>query len=351
MSTSMRFHSAHPVRVFWFSVLLTLALGAVVAIYGSLADCWLFVILLILEVTFSFDNAVINSKVLSRMSPVWQTIFLTVGIFIAVFVVRFALPILVVMFAANTDFNHVINLAMHNPEEYAKVLHTAAPIINAFGGAFLMMIGISYFIDRKKDIHWLQHIENRLALASKYENFKALIMLSFALILYVTVDPAYHTTVLVASLCGIVLHMLLEVMGAFFEHRQNNAKHLVGWSAFMSFLYLEILDASFSFDGVVGAFAVTSSVLLIITGLGAGAIWVRSMTVYLLRSGTLGKYKYLEHGAHWAILALGSVMVLKLYHIEAPGWMVGSLGLVFITTAIVSSVLEKRRLTQAKAHQ
>ena len=336
--------SQHPFRIFWFSALITVVLGIVVALNGSLADLWLYSILVVLEVTFSFDNAVINSKVLKRMSSIWQTIFLTVGILIAVFVVRFALPILVVMFAAGTGFGDVIDLALNHPDKYGEVLHEAAPVINAFGGAFLMMIGISYFIDRKKDIHWLRLIESNLSRAGKYENFKALVMLSVALIMYATIDPAYHTTVLVASISGIVLHMLLEVMGAYFEnHQAANAKQLVGWAAFMSFMYLEVLDASFSFDGVVGAFAITSSILLIIAGLGAGAIWVRSLTIYLLRTGTLDKYRYLEHGAHWAILALGIVMMLKLYHVEPPEWAIGSLGLVFVSTAVISSVIEKRR--------
>lgn len=339
-------HENHPFRIFWFSSLLTVALGVMVAYYGGLAAIWLYCILVVLEVTFSFDNAVINSKVLARMSKRWQMVFLTVGIFIAVFVVRFALPIIIVMIASGQSFNSVIDMALNHPEEYGHTLHEASPAINAFGGAFLLMIGVSYFINRKKDIHWLGMIEKRLASAGKYENFKAFVMLSLALILHATVEPSLKDIVLMASIGGIVLHMGLEVMGSFFEKHQQKATHQVGWAAFASFLYLEVLDASFSFDGVIGAFAITTSVLLIIAGLGAGAIWVRSLTIYLLRSGTLGKYRYLEHGAHWAILALGTLMMVKLYHIEPPEVVTGSLGLVFIITAVVSSVLEKRRLAK-----
>jgi hypothetical protein len=108
-------------------------------------------------------------------------------------------------------------------------------------------------------------------------------------------------------------------------------------------LYLDVLDASFSLDGVIGAFAITNDVVLIMAGLGAGAFWVRSITVYLTRTGTLAKYRYLEHGAHWAILALGIIMLVKLYHIEPPEWLVGSIGLIFVITAVVSSILEHRR--------
>ena len=339
------FHPAHPLRIFAISGILTIALAAFVFGQLGLAGLWIFTILVILEVTFSFDNAVINSKVLARMSLIWQKIFLTVGIFIAVFVVRFLLPIVIVMLASNNGFGEVVNLALNQPEQYGETLHKAAPMIDAFGGAFLIMIGISYFMDRRKDIHWLGSIEKRLASAGRFENLKVLVMLSVAMVLYATVGEEYQTTVLAASILGVLLHMGLELFGSVFEKHQktSNAVKQTGMAAFASFLYLEVLDASFSFDGVIGAFAITNSVILIIAGLGAGAIWVRSLTVYLLRTGTLAKYRFLEHGAHWAILALGIIMFVKLYHVEPPEWMTGSLGLVFIGTAIVSSIIESRR--------
>lgn len=314
--------------------------------HGGLAGLWLFSILVILEVTLSFDNAIINTRVLVRLSPLWQKLFLTVGIFIAVFVVRFLLPIVIVMATSGHGFMNVIDLALHNPTEYGKTLHEAAPTIDAFGGTFLTMIGISYFMNRKKDIHWLRRIEKRLTRAGNYENLKAFVMLSVALLLYATVDEAHKSTVLVASIIGTLLHMGLEIFGAYFEKRQSKAADLVGMAALGSFLYLEVLDASFSLDGVIGAFAITNDIMLIIAGLGAGAIWVRSMTVYLMRVGVLHKYKYMEHGAHWAILALGMIMLIKLYHVEPPEWLVGSLGLVFIITAVVSSIIERRRIAQ-----
>lgn len=239
-------------------------------------------------------------------------------------------------------------MALNKPDEYGKTLHEAAPTIDAFGGTFLTMIGISYFMNRKKDIHWLGRIEKRLVRAGNYENFKAFVMLAVAMILYFTVDDKLKQTVLVASIFGTLLHMGLEIFGAFFEKRQSQAAKLTGMAAFGSFMYLEILDASFSLDGVIGAFAITNDVLLIIAGLGAGAVWVRSLTVYLMRTGVLSKYRYMEHGAHWAILALGAVMLTKLYHVELPEWMVGSLGLVFIITAIGSSILEMKRAEAKK---
>lgn len=308
-----------------------------------MVDLWLFAILVVLEITFSFDNAVINSKVLSRMSKFWQALFLTVGIFFAVFVIRFVLPIFIVMLAGGHGFGEVLDLALNKPEEYALTLHDAAPLINAFGGTFLLMIGVNYFMDRDKDIHWLKRTEKWLSKFGSYESFKILIMLTIAIVLYATVEEKYHVAVLLSSIIAVILHIGLDLFGRYFSNKQSNAKALVGTAAFASFLYLNVLDASFSLDGVIGAFVITNDVLLIMAGLGAGALWVRSLTVYLTRTGTLAKYRYLEHGAHWAILALGVIMLAKLYAIEPPEWFSGGLGLIFIITAIISSVLEMRR--------
>lgn len=342
-------HSAHPFRIFAISGFLTIVLGLLVLAYGNLAMLWTYIVLVLLEITFSFDNAVVNSKILTRLSPLWQTLFLTVGIFFAVFVVRFLLPIFIVMLTAGLGGGAVVDLALNRPTEYGHELEKAAPMIDAFGGTFLLMIGLYYFVDRDKDIHWLGKLEHALARADRIRFLKLSIMVLAALAMFATVDPKFREAVLIASLLGIGLHVVLEGVSAFFEKRNHTANkskkavQQVGMAAFASFMYLQVLDASFSFDGVIGAFAITNSVLLIMTGLGAGALWVRSLTVYLVRNGTLAKYRYLEHGAHWAILALGSVMIAKLYHIEMPEWLTGSLGLIFVVTAVVSSVIEKRR--------
>jgi len=335
--------SVSSIRIFLVSALLTLALGAWVFGAKGAMDLWTFAILVLLEVTFSFDNAVINSKILGRMSPFWQGLFLTVGIVFAVFVIRFALPIFIVMVSSHLPFNEVLNLALNNPVEYSETLHLAAPIINGFGGTFLLILGISYFMDRNKDIHWLGKLEKWLSKFGRYESFKPFIMLLVALVLYATVEPQHKEIVLVASIVGTIVHIGLDIFGQYFGSRQSGSKQLVGMAAFASFLYLNVLDASFSLDGVIGAFAITNDVILIMAGLGAGALWVRSLTIYLTRTGTLAKYRYLEHGAHWAILVLGLVMLIKLYHIELPEWFIGSIGIIFVATAIGSSILERRR--------
>lgn len=297
------------------------------------------VVLTLLETTFSADNAVVNSKVLVSMSPAWQRVFMTVGIFIAVFVVRFAMPIFIVMMTGSLGFKEVLDLALNHPTEYEHHLAVSEPVINAFGGTFLIMIALSYFVDYEKSTHWLGFLERYLGKLGRFDNITTFLMLLATIAIYFTVDPEHHATVLIASITAMALHIGLELLSAAMGSHEKHVsvKQKVGMAALAAFLYLEILDASFSLDGVIGAFALTNDVIIIMAGLGAGAVWVRAMTIHLVRSNALEKYIFLEHGAHWAIGFLGGVMLLKLYDIELPEWLVGSLGLIFIAAAVAWS--------------
>jgi hypothetical protein len=326
------------------SAVVTLLAWASVGFYGGWVRLLTVVILTALEVTFSFDNAIVNSKLIQRLSPGWQRAFMTVGIVFAVFVVRFALPIFIVQLAAGLGFTEVVSLAVHQPTVYAQHLAEAGPMIDAFGGTFLLMIGIGYFLDEEKDVHWIGWLESRLAPLGRFDNVPIFVMLCVAVVAFFTVEPAQRSAVLAAAVIGVALHVGLDLFGTAFdnsddeESRGGKTATLVGAAALVMFVRLEVLDASFSFDGVIGAFAITTSVLVIMAGLGAGAMWVRSMTVHLVRTGTLAKYRFLEHGAHWAILFLGVVMILKLYGVDLPEWLTGSLGIVFIGAALATSV-------------
>ncbi|MGF7228974.1 MAG: DUF475 domain-containing protein [Candidatus Saccharibacteria bacterium] len=340
-------------KIYWFAAATTIVIWATVGWKMGISSLFTVIVLTILETTFSADNAVVNSKVLTTLSPKWQKIFMTLGVFIAVFIVRFALPILMVKLSAGISVHQVLDLALHHPHEYAHQLSKAEPAINAFGGAFLIMIALSYFIDYHKKTHWLPFLEKYLGKLGRFDNVTVFIMLLASLALYATVDPSHHAVVFMATIVAMTLHIGLELLDAIIgkAEDQTSVKHKVGWAAFAAFAYLEILDASFSLDGVIGAFALTSSVILIIAGLGAGAVWVRAMTVHLVKSQALSKYIYLEHGAHWAIAFLGGVMLLKLYHITLPEWFVGSLGLVFIGLAIVWSKRQADRRQPVIIHE
>ncbi len=324
-------------KIYWFAGLATAVIWVLVGWKLGLSTLFLVLVLTLLETTFSADNAVVNSKVLVTLSPLWQRLFMTAGIFIAVFVVRFALPILIVMATGNLGFRETIDLALNHAEAYEHHLKESEPVINAFGGTFLLMIALSYFIDYQKQTHWLGFLERSLGKLGRFDNLTIFVMLLASIMLFITVDSDHQTTILIAAIAAMTLHIGLALLSAIMGDHEKHAggtKHKVGMAAFGAFMYLEILDASFSLDGVIGAFALTNSVVLIMAGLGAGAVWVRAMTIHLVRSNALTRYVFLEHGAHWAIGFLGAIMLLKLYHIELPQWFVGSLGLIFIGTAV-----------------
>jgi uncharacterized protein len=123
-----------------------------------------------------------------------------------------------------------------------------------------------------------------------------------------------------------------------------------GKAGFFLFLYLEVLDAAFSFDGVIGAFAITTDPILIALGLGLiGAMFVRSLTVFLVRKGTLADYVYLEHGAHWAIGALAVILLVGIgYHVDEI--VTGLIGVAFIGAAFLSSIMRNRKIAADGGH-
>ena len=304
------------------------------------------IILSVLEITLSADNAVVNSRVLVKMSKKWQLIFLTVGILIAVFVVRFILPIALVSLITGKGGGEVLSLALNNPETYGHILHDIAPIINGFGGMFLFMVAIFFFLEPREYL-WVKPIEQPLQKIHKTRWIRPLLILLVALAPQPFVAGSERWQIILAMLAGAGIYLLLHAIAVgMTKLSENNAKHQAatkvvaqtGMAAFVSFMYLEVLDASFSLDGVIGAFALTNNIIIIMIGLGIGAIWVRTFTLYMVRNHTLVKYRFLDAGAHWAIFSLAVVMFLKLLHIEVPELIIGGIGLLFIVLAVWSSV-------------
>ncbi|MDB5177634.1 MAG: conserved rane protein of unknown function, partial [Candidatus Saccharibacteria bacterium] len=324
---------------YWPELVITLVIWVVIGWKMGLAAFFITVILSLLEITLSADNAVVNSRVLVKMSPMWQRLFMTVGILIAVFAVRFALPIALVATMTPLSSWDVLRLAINDPETYGGYLHDIAPVINGFGGIFLLMVALFFFAEPKREHLWLKWPEKVLGAIGGVSPVKYVIaLLSFIPVFFLT-DPTNRESVLAALVAGSLTYLVLHTVTLVMErvNKKNLLRKQIGWAAFVSFLYLEVLDASFSLDGVVGAFALTSNIIIIMAGLGIGALWVRTMTIYMVRKGTLLRYRYLESGAHWAIACLSAIMFLKLAHIELPEIVVGSVGLVFIGAAIYSS--------------
>lgn len=337
-------------RYFGVSLSVTFAALVIAAFESGWSALLVMVILILVEVTFSFENAVINAKVLKKLSKLWQTLFLTIGILIAIFGMRIVFPIAIVSITAGIGWQEVLDLAFNRPDEYADKLNDAHHTIAAFGGGFLMMLFFHFFFDRKKETHWIEPIEKHLRKAG-YVWFP--IVASSAVIVGLAALPANHYAedTLKAGFIGIATYAVVRGIEQLFGMLQQKAAGAAGkaksvmpqtgWAAFSTFIYLEVLDASFSLDGVIGAFAITKSVILIAAGLGVGAFWVRSLTVYMVRKGTLDKYRYLEHGAHYTVGVLASVMLISIVA-RVPEAIAGVAGIVLIGSAYWSS----RRLHQ-----
>lgn len=332
-------HRESPLRIFAFSTIGTaLIVGAVLFNLGTAALVTTLT-LLVIEVMFSFENAIINAKVLTTLSRFWQTMFLSVGIIIAIFGMRIVFPIMIVAIATGLPWSEVVDLALHNPTEYAAQISTAEPVILAFGGAFLLMLAFAFFTDESNKILWWRAPERLL---KRLNTRWTPAIVTAGAIGAIALISDHTSQVLTAGAVGIVTYIVIHGLTEIFSKLQGkttNSKKVIqktGMAAFITFMYLEVLDASFSLDGVIGAFAITEQVILIAAGLGAGALWVRSMTVYMVRRGTLGRYRYLEHGAHYTVLVLALVMLASLL-VHLPEALAGLAGLVLIGSSILAS--------------
>jgi hypothetical protein len=328
-------------------------------------------ILAVLEISLSFDNAVVNAKVLERMSAFWQRIFLTVGIAVAVFGMRLLFPLLIVGITAKLNPLQALDLAMNNGPAYAAKLDQAHPMIAAFGGIFLLLLFLD-FIFEERAVKWLGWLERPLAKMGRLDQL-SVVVASVALAVVGGIFAEDPSPVMIAGVLGIVTYLLVNGLGELFVAQgaemtasgssaaepgdfaerageaerpertgPNKAVLATGKAAFFLFVYLEVLDASFSFDGVIGAFAISSNLFVIAAGLGIGALYIRSLTVYLVKKGTLSEYIYLEHGAHWAIGALAVTMLVGVSR-EVPEVVSGLTGAILILASVLSSVIRNRR--------
>jgi hypothetical protein len=335
------------------SILFTIACLALGVWYGwsqsgsvsaTASMLWIIVVLSILEVSLSFDNAVVNAAVLQEMDEVWQQRFLTWGMLIAVFGMRIVFPLAIVAIAAGLGPMAALDLSLNDPKQYEAIVSGAHVGIAGFGGAFLAMVGLSFFFDGDKEIHWIEWLEAKLSVVSNIKAAEIALLLLVLYLISLMLDPAEALTFMVSGTLGLVTFIAVEAISTILEMRENALKlqGAVVRSGLGGFLYLNILDASFSFDGVIGAFALSNNMVVIALGLSIGAMFVRSMTIHLVRKGTLAEYRYLEHGAFWAIIALGAIMLLSAkFHI--PEAITGLIGAVLIGLSLWWSVRHNRR--------
>ncbi len=333
-------------RYFYLSHIVTV-IGLLLAYeWAGLPGLGIATLLMVMEITLSFDNAVVNASVLKHMSELWQKRFLTWGILIAVFGMRLLFPIVIVALATGLGLVEVTQLALDNPEEYSRHVLASHVQIGSFGGMFLLMVFLHFVMDETKDLHWIGFIERKLARLGKLESAQVVVALLVLLALSHFLPEEEQTGAWVAGVVGVVLYVMVKSITALCgggEDAAHGATKTVGYSGFMGFMYLQLLDASFSLDGVIGAFAMSKDIIIIMLGLGIGAMFVRSLTVYLVKKGTLSEYIYLEHGAHYGIGALALIMLISML-VHVPEFITGLIGLSFILLALWSSVLHRRKL-------
>lgn len=306
----------------------------------------------VLEISLSFDNAVVNAMKLEKMNQTWRHRFLTWGILIAVFGMRFLFPILVVSIFAKLRMIEVAKIALSDADKYAYYLHqTHAPIVT-FGGMFLIMLFLNYFFNHEKEVHWIKPIEKWLSHFDHIKGIEVIISLLMLLGVQNIVPVEQKLPVIIAGISGIITYLTIEGVSHYLEKheeiRMSKCTEAVGCSGFISFIYLELIDASFSLDGVLGAFALSKDIIIISIGLAIGAMFVRSLTIMLVEKKTLKQFLYLEHGAHWAIGALACLMLVSTVK-EVPEVITGGIGLGFIIAALISSVMHNKKMERLLA--
>ncbi len=308
-------------------------------ILGGFPGVAIVAILGVLETSLSFDNAVVNASVLKNWDETWRRRFLVWGLPVAVFGMRLAFPLAIVAITANLSPFAALSLAMTDPSQYETIITSVHREVAAFGGVFLLMVFFDFFLQEEKEHHWIPFIEAPLAKIGKLGIESVLTLL--AVLYTATFVPAVEQhSFVIAGIWGLITYMLAQAVGTLTggdDTASNIIKQGVG-----GLMYLELLDASFSFDGVIAAFALTNNIFVMMIGLSVGAMFVRSMTLHLVDKGTLSEYRYLEHGAFWAIGVLAAIMFAGAAGLHIPEVVTGLLGAIAIGLSLWSSIRANR---------
>jgi hypothetical protein len=292
--------------------------------------------LIVFEVVNSIDNAIVNASVLKTMSMLWRKRFLFIGILTSVFLVRFILPLIIVWISVPTISGADLFLAFLGQSDVAAhAIEMQKPLILMFGGVFLLFL---YF-------HWLFLEQKEPLFIERFLKQKhGVWFFAFAAIILVVVmylARADSMVMLAAAIGSATFFILYGLKQTAEESERNLVEGTKGMSDISKFVYLEVLDMTFSFDGVIGAFAFTINLILILIGIGIGAIVVREFTIKGI--DTIAKYKYLKNGALTSIGFLGFFMIVEAFNVELPSFVP-----IVVTFALVGAAfyLSRRALTK-----
>ncbi len=267
--------------------------------------------LIVFEVVNSIDNAIVNASVLKTMSLLWRKRFLLIGIFTSVFLVRFILPLIIVWISVPTISGSELFLAFVGQSEVAyHAIELQKPLILMFGGMFLLYLYFHWlFLEQKEPLFIERFLKEKHGVW--FFAFAAIILV---LVMYLArSSPMMMLAAAIGSATFFILYGLKQTAE---ESERNLVAGASGMSDLSKFIYLEVLDMTFSFDGVIGAFAFTINLVLILIGIGVGAIVVRELTIRGI--DTIAKYKYLKNGALTSIGFLGLFMMIEAFNVELP---------------------------------
>ncbi len=291
--------------------------------------------LCLFEVISSIDNAVVNAHVLKTMPEKYRKIFLFWGLIFAVFVVRGLLPFIIV-WIANPDLSilQVISAAFSNDPAIRHYLEESKPLLLLGGGIYLFLVFLSWlFLEEKKYAFLAEGFIHRQGAW-----FYALASLLTTGVVYFSLQ---HDPILaLAATIGVSAFFITD---GFKKNAEEKEKQLLGsnMSAWSKILYLEVLDASFSIDGVIGAFAFTVSIPLILLGNGLGAFVVREMTIRGI--DLITKFAYLKNGAMYAIGILGAIMIMESFGKEFYFWVAPLSMVIFLGLFLFMSVRASKK--------
>ena len=265
------------------------------------------------EIITSIDNAIINAEVLRGMSQKARRWFLLWGFLFAVFIVRGFLPLLIVWIAnPQIGLVGVFFAAFSQDPKIAQAIEATSPLLLLSGGVFLVFLFFNWLFLEPKNFG----LRGERFFQAQGAWFFAIVSILLTVIVWLAlqVDPMLAFAAVVGSTAFFIIH-------GFRQFAEEQERKLIGgnMSDISKIAYLEVLDATFSIDGVIGAFAFTFSIPLILLGNGLGALVLRKLTVSNIER--IKKYKYLKNGAMYSILLLGSIMILDSFGCHIPAWL------------------------------
>ena len=284
------------------------------------------------ETSMSMDNSIVNAPLVRDLTPFWKKNYLLFGMPVAVIGMRFCIPVLFVGVASGLGFYGALHLAFTDPTAYSEHLSNSKFLIVGFGSTFLALLGSDFFFDAEKEVHWI-FLERIFSKLGNIPGFKYFVAGLIALVggFLISNDIGMYLKYEIAAVIGMMSFIFIKAIGHFAEKLNRP-----GIGGLIKFIQIEVIDASFSFDGVISAFAITNDIIQIAIGLGIGAVWVRTFTKMMSESKSFAELPYIGSGAFWNITALVPLMIIGV-RFDIPEWVPGLVAVLIIGKSFYDS--------------